>query len=232
MATNTSNSLPCPELENYLVGEECGESFAGLGEVIYAFERKALKAALARNGETYTLPANPFKPGKYLYKFECKRESQQIQGEGQGDNAGFRITLNMVLKAVNKRSARILRTIQNRDLCYIIPDGDEYQILYDKNKKVYTESGDITTDTGAAAGDDRQSNVTVKLGPVAFPNMFLDITAIDDLETLVAGDSYIEVTPEAGENPYEKGYYVKRGDDYILTQDTTAEDGETYYTLG
>lgn len=204
MAT-TSNNLPCPELENYLVGDECGENFAGLGEVIYAFERKKLVAgALSRSGETYKLTkATPFKPDGYLYKFECKRESQQIQGEGQGDNAGYRITLNMVLKAVNKKTARILRTIQNRDLCYIIPDGDEYQILYDKNKKVYTESGDITTDTGAAAGDDRQSNVTVKLGPVAFPNMFLDISEVTvsgggtfDLESLLYEE---ETSEEDGE---------------------------------
>lgn len=177
MANTTS--LPCPELENYLVGDECSENFAGMGEVIYAFERKALKAPLTRNGETYTLPASPLKDGKFLYKFECKRDSQQIQGEGQGDNAGYIITMNAVLKAVNKRTARVLRTIQNRDLCYIIPDGDEVQILYDANKKVYCESGNLTTDTGAAASDDRQSSIQVHLGPVAFPNLFLDITALE-----------------------------------------------------
>jgi len=166
-------------MESYIVGSQCTENMAGMGEVIYVFDRsKEDKSKITRNNETYTLGEGWLGTG-VLYKFECKRDSQQIQGEGQGDNAGYIITMNAVLKAVNKRTARVLRTIQNRDLCYIIPDGDEVQILYDANKKVYCENGNLTTDTGAAAGDDRQSAIQVHLGPVAFPNLFLDITALE-----------------------------------------------------
>lgn len=41
--------------------------------------------------------------------------------------------------------------------------------------------------------------------------------------------NYVEVTPTGTENPSEEGWYVLEGDDYVLTTDTTVEDGTTYY---
>ena len=170
--------LPCPELESYIAGSQCTENMAGMGEVIYVFDRsKVDKSKITRNNETYTLAEGWLGTG-VLYKFECKRDSQQIQGEGQGDRKGFVITLNAVIEAVDKTSARILRSIQNLDLGYIIPGDGENQILYDPNKKVYTESGNLTSDTGAAAGDDRQTAIQVHLGPVPFGNLFIDAESV------------------------------------------------------
>ncbi len=179
----------CPALENYIAGEQCNESLAGMGEVVYAFERNKLKNALTRTNETYAWPSDAFKEGAGLYKFECKRESQQIQGESQGPRKGFMITGNFVLEAVDQTSARILRAINNLDLGFIFPGDNETQILYDVNRKVQAESGGITTDTGAAAGDDRQSNVAVQLGPVPYPNLFIDQTTVPSggWDSLMAG---------------------------------------------
>lgn len=166
-------TVNCPSLENHLAGEQCLENLAGMGEVVYAFERNKLKNALTRTNETYTWPSDAFVEGAGLYKFECKRESQQIQGESQGPRKGFVITGNFVLEAVNATTARISRALNNLDLGFIVPGDDECQILYDANKKCQIESGGLTTDTGAAASDDRQTNVAVKLGPVAYPNLFV-----------------------------------------------------------
>ena len=178
----------CPTLQHYIAGEQCMENLAGMGEVVYAFERKDVGASdLTRTNETYTLAARPsFK----LYKFECKRESQQIQGESQGPRKGFIITSNFVIEAVDAVSSRIARALNNLDLGFIIPGDGEYQILYDPNKKCQIESGGLTSDTGAAAGDDRQTAVSVKLGPVPYPNLFLDITAVTGgLDSLLASSS-------------------------------------------
>lgn len=169
----------CPALEDYIAGDQCLENLAGMGEVIYAFERKLLKAALSRTNETYTLPAEPFKTGGRLYKFECKRESQQVQGESQGPRKGFNITLNMIIEAVDATSARIARALNNLDMAFLIPGDNETQILYDPYKKVQIESGGLTSDTGAAAGDDRQTSIALTLGPVAYPNLFVDISAVE-----------------------------------------------------
>lgn len=165
----TSN---CPALEHHIAGDQCQENLAGMGEVVYAFERNKLTKPLTRTAETYTVDTTD--TGFKLYKFECKRESQQIQGESQGPRKGFVITANFVLENVSKVSARISRALNNLDLGFIIPGDDECQILYDPNKKCQVQSGGLTSDTGAAAADDCQTNVAVTLGPVYYPNLFVE----------------------------------------------------------
>ena len=62
----------------------------------------------------------------------------------------------------------------------------------------------------------------------------------DDEIGAIVGKYYIEhyvdpvtpwrtVTPEAGDNPQELGYYEKVGSDYVLSQDTSVVSGKTYY---
>lgn len=165
-----NTNVNCPELENYIAGDQCTENLAGMGEIVYAFERNKLSTPLSRTNETYTWPTTG---GPALYKFECKRESQQIQGESQGPRKGFVITGNFVLEAVDAASARLARAFNNLDLGFIFPGDNETQILYDPRKKVQIDSGGLTTDTGAAAADDRQTNVAVKIGPVPYPNLFV-----------------------------------------------------------
>lgn len=43
--------------------------------------------------------------------------------------------------------------------------------------------------------------------------------------------SYEVVTPEDGDNPSEQGWYVLSEGAYVLTEDTTVQDGTTYYAL-
>ena len=165
----------CPTLENYIAGDQCMENLAGMGSTVYAFQRNKLKAALSRTAETYTFPSDAFQTGEGLYKFECKEEKQQLQGESQGPRQGFVITGNFVLEAVDKVASRIARSLNNLDLGFIFTESDgSAQIMYDPIRKVHIESGGLTTDTGAAPGDDRQMSVALKLGPVAYPALYVD----------------------------------------------------------
>lgn len=49
----------------------------------------------------------------------------------------------------------------------------------------------------------------------------------------ITGESYDAVTPETGANPKEEGWYERSGSAgsyvYTLTDDTTVQDGTTYY---
>lgn len=49
----------------------------------------------------------------------------------------------------------------------------------------------------------------------------------------ITGESYDAVTPATGDNPKEKGWYERSGSAgayvYTLTDDTTVQDGTTYY---
>lgn len=45
----------------------------------------------------------------------------------------------------------------------------------------------------------------------------------------VTSDTYDAVTPQTGDNPAEEGWYEKVGNEYVLTKDTTATEGKTYY---
>lgn len=52
---------------------------------------------------------------------------------------------------------------------------------------------------------------------------------------LYIGDTtytYVEVTPEEGDNPSAKGWYEKNiNDEYVLTTDTSVASGKTYYQI-
>ena len=65
------------------------------------------------------------------------------------------------------------RAINNNDIFIIAKDGDVSQIIYDPNRKVKFDSGAITTDTGAAASDDRITTYEAKLSPVYYPNLYV-----------------------------------------------------------
>lgn len=171
--------VTCPALQNYLAADECMENLAGLGEVVYVGLREDLAAPLAATDNTYATPA--FKDTKGLYKFELKEESQKVAGESQGKRKGFNITGTMVFDGVDPRVSKLMRTLNNRDWFAIFPDpSGDAQILYDPNKKIRIDSGGATTDTGAAAGDDRISTVNFILGPVKYPNLFVTAPTADD----------------------------------------------------
>ena len=167
----------CPTLMNYLAQDECLENLAGLGEVVYIGLRGDLAAPLSATDNLYAAPT--FKDGKGLFKFDLKEEAQKIAGESQGKRKGYNITGTMVFDGVDAKVSKILRALNNLDWFAIFPDpSGDAQILYDANKKVRIDQGGATTDTGAAASDDRISTVNFILGPVKYPNLF--VTAPQD----------------------------------------------------
>ena len=175
----------CPTLMHYNAGDECLENLAGLGEVAYIGLRADLESAMTATDDTYSTPQ--FKSGKGLYKLDLKEESQKIAGESQGKRKGYNITLTMVFDAVNAKVSKIARSLNNLDWFAIFPDGDEAQIVYDPNKKIRIDQGGLTSDTGAAAGDDRITTVNAILGPVKYPNLFVTAPA-GGWDTLLADD--------------------------------------------
>ena len=60
----------------------------------------------------------------------------------------------------------------------------------------------------------------------------LPAAKMEQIEDMVFGtDEYKQVTPENGANPSALGYYVKDGDTYSITTDTTVENGTQYYEV-
>ena len=172
----------CPTLNHYLAADECLENLAGLGEVVYVGLKSDLDPAnpMVATDNTYSGPKFTG-TGKGLYKFELKEEAQKIAGESQGKRKGYNITGTMVFDGVDKKTSKILRALNNLDWFAIFPDpSGDAQILYDANKKIRIESGGATTDTGAAASDDRVSTVNFILGPVKYPNLFVELPTSDD----------------------------------------------------
>ena len=177
----------CPTLMHYSAAEECMENLAGLGEVVYIGLRGDLATPMAATDNLYAAPS--FKDTKGLYKFDLKEEAQKIAGESQGKRKGYNIIGTIVFDGVDAKVSKILRALNNLDWFAIFPDptGDA-QIIYDPNKKVRIDSGGATTDTGAAAADDRISTVNFILGPVKYPNLFVSAPA-DGWDSLLEGAS-------------------------------------------
>ena len=93
----------------------------------------------------------------------------------------------MVFDGVDKKTSKILRALNNLDWFAIFPDpSGDAQILYDPNKKIRIDSGGATTDTGAAASDDRVSTVNFILGPVKYPNLFVTEPETGGWDSLLA----------------------------------------------
>ncbi len=166
----------CPTLFSILAEDECLENLAGLGEVAYIGLKSDLKNPMAASDNTYATPE--FKDGKGLYKVDLKEESQKVAGESQGKRKGFNLTGTMIFDAVNDKISELARGLNNLDWFAIFPDpSGDAQILYDPNKKIRIESGGLTSDTGAAASDDRITTVNFVLGPVKYPNLFVTAPA-------------------------------------------------------
>ena len=178
----------CPTLNHYLAADECLENLAGLGEVVYIGLKEDLDTTNPMTATDNTYSAPKFKgSGQGLYKFELKEESQKIASESQGKRKGFNITGTMVFDGVDPRVSKLMRALNNLDWFAIFPDpSGDAQILYDPNKKIRIDSGGATTDTGAAASDDRVSTVNFILGPVKYPNLFVAAPETGGWDSLLA----------------------------------------------
>lgn len=175
-------TVTCPTLEHILNADQCNENLAGLGEVVYVGVKADLAAPLVATENVYSEPA--FKTGKGLFKIECADETQGITGGSLGYRKGFKQTLEFAIDAVNKIIAKTGRALNNLDLFFIVPDGDEYQIMYDPNRKCKADADGIQSNTGKAAADERQTTCTFTLSPVKYMNYFVEIT---DIEKLLEG---------------------------------------------
>lgn len=184
-------NVNCPTLMHYSAADECMENLAGLGEVVYIGLRGDLNAPLTATDNTYAVPT--FKDGKGLYKFDLKEEAQKIAGESQGKRKGYNITGTIVFDGVDAKVSKILRALNNLDWFAIFPDpSGDAQILYDANKKVRIDQGGATTDTGAAAADDRISTVNFILGPVKYPNLFVTAPTTGGWDSLLVDEGSSE----------------------------------------
>lgn len=174
--------VTCPTLEHILNADQCNENLAGLGEVVYVGVKSDLAAPLQATENTYSTPT--FKTGKGLFKIECADETQGIMGGSLGYRKGFKQTLDFAIDAVNKIIAKTGRALNNLDLFFIVPDGDQYQIMYDPNRKCKADADGIQSNTGKAAADERQTTCSFVLQPVKYMNYFVEI---DDIEKLLEG---------------------------------------------
>ena len=161
----------CPALEDYLVGDQCLEEFAGVSSVFYVGLKKDLNAPLKATDNVYATPT--FKPGTGLYKFECKDEANNIEGSSLGKRKGFKQTYNLTLEAANKVISKFARGLNNLDIFIIVPDGEESQIMYDPVHQIKLDADAIKLATGSAATDERQTTIAATLGPVKHPFMYV-----------------------------------------------------------
>lgn len=173
------STVTCPTLEHILNADQCNENLAGLGEVVYVGVKADLAAPLVATENVYSEPV--FKTGKGLFKIECADETQGITGGSLGYRKGFKQTLEFAIDAVNKIIAKTSRVLNNLDLFFIVPDGDEYQIMYDPNRKCKADADGLQSNTGKAAADERQTTCAFTLSPVKYMNYFVEITDIEKL---------------------------------------------------
>lgn len=171
--------VKCPTLEHILNADQCNENLAGLGEVVYVGVKADLAAPLTATDNVYSEPS--FKAGKGLFKIECADETQGITGGSLGYRKGFKQTLEFAIDAVNKIIAKTGRALNNLDLFFIVPDGEEFQIMYDPNRKCKADADGIQSNTGKAAADERQTTCTFTLQPVKYSNFYVEITDINKL---------------------------------------------------
>lgn len=197
-----ADTIICPTLGNILASEECLENLAGLGSVVYIGNKADLNGPLSVSEDTeednvYKLDfgtgtgaertGGSFKNGKGLYRFDCKEESQKYAFRSLQRRKGYEITGTLVLEAVNQRTARVLRGMNNLDLFIIFQDNDgKYLIVYDAIRKMKADDGGIAGDTGDAADSDRQITLEYKLKPVIYPMYYVELTEGKTLDDYLA----------------------------------------------
>ena len=175
----------CPTLQSFTAEDMCNENLAGLGSVVF-FGRKADFTFGEFSENEIALPTQ--KGEGVLYKVDCKEEGQQVQGSSLGPNKGYKIQLDFTIEMVNSVTAIIGRALNNfRDLFFIVPDGERFQIIYDKSRNCRFDSDGLKTDSGKAASDDRQTTGSVVLQPVKYPNLYIKSgVTLSDIEELLA----------------------------------------------
>lgn len=171
--------VTCPTLEHILNAEQCFENLAGLGQVVYVGNKSDLAAPMTLTDNVYSAPT--FKSGKGLFQIDCADETQGIMGGSLGYRKGFKQTFEFAIDAVNKIIGKTGRALNNLDLFFIIPDGEDFQIMYDPYRKCRADTDGIQTNTGKAASDERRTTCTFTLQPMKFANYYVEIEDINKL---------------------------------------------------
>ena len=179
-----ADTIVCPALQDYLDNQDCMENFAGVGTVVYVFQKEDLAAPMELTDNVYSTPT--FKSGKGMYKIVCKDESQEITSESLGKKKGFKLGVNFTIEAVNKITSKMNRAINNLDLGIIIPDGSDNQIAYDPQRKVTFASGGIKDTTGKAATDERKTDLAGVLQPVLYSHLYVTEPTTGGWDSLLA----------------------------------------------
>lgn len=182
------NTVVCPTLDDVLAAEQCVENFAGLGEVVYVGRKSDLAEPMTLTGVSYSTPK--FLSGKGLVKIECAEATQGITGSSLKSGKGYKLQLDFVIDAVSKKTAEVSRALNNlKDLFFIVPDNEDYQIMYDPLRKCKVDQDGIQSNTGKDPSDERQTTCSYILQPVRHSNLFVEI---DDIEKLM--HDYVEPT--------------------------------------
>lgn len=184
-----AEKITCPVLTDVLTENDCLENFAGLGTDVYIGLKSDLETPMtlvSTEGTTGTYSTPVFKAGKGLYKVQCADDKQQVQGSSLGFKNGFEITGKFTYDAVNKFSQALSRAVNNLKIFIIFVDGDDSQIMYDPQRNVKFDNGGITSDTGAAPGDERVTNYECKLSPVRFEHLYVTPPIAGGWDSLLA----------------------------------------------
>lgn len=177
----------CPNLVNIKNDDQCLENFAGLGATAYIFLtddiNKSEFKTLEGRPNVYSWTKNVLGESKHLYKVELRENSQSFTGESQGQRKGFKITGQLVIEVVNEKTALLCRALNNREYGIILPDGDNFQIMYSPNKKITRDAGALKTETGASSSDDRVCTLAPVLENQSYPNYWVEIAPDADIES-------------------------------------------------
>lgn len=163
--------VKCPTLGNILDTESCVENLAGMGSVVYVGVKSELKRPLTAEDNVYNTPE--FESGKGLYRFDCKDESQKIEGSSLKNNKGFSLKGTFVIDLVNELVSKYGRSLNNLKIFLIFPENGKSQIMYDPIRNIKFEDGGIKTTTGAQASDERNTTCEAVLKPVFYPNLYV-----------------------------------------------------------
>lgn len=172
----------CPVLDHFLNSNQCLENFGGVAQEFYIGIKSDLSEPMTLTDNEYSTPK--FKSGKGLYKFETKENVNKIEGSSLGRRKGFKLTGTFVLDSVNKAISKLGRGFNNLDLFFIIPDGEDFQIMYSPKHRVSFDADAIKSETGASPSDDRTTTLTPVLQPVMYQNEYVTIT---DITALISG---------------------------------------------
>jgi len=138
---------------NILLGEQCFEHLAGLGNKVYVGIVDELESPMTANENVYS----------------------GLSWSSLGFQRGYELTGTFVHEVTNKESAVVDRALNTRECFFIFVDDDQYLLLYDPNRRCEADSGGIAGDTGDTADSDRQTSYEFKLRSQKYTRLYVEL---------------------------------------------------------